>query len=179
MGMLNEKHSQNQFAEKMFDTILYYARENDKAFKENISNDYHATLLVTFFMIYGIDLVNFFVLNKYGKFNKQISTKLFSLMSEKIDQSFPADEAEMIKDCVSVMEDEIIKALAMPFEEGLKNPFYKLALYIPTIIDIRDNYNKLHANQLLFNCLGQTFAGIGKLVDEQEIVKESHVNIQI
>ena len=179
MGNLYEKYNPDQFAEKMFEAVLYYARENDKAFKDNISKNYHATLLVTFFMIYGIDLINYFVVNKYGKFNKQISAKLFSLMTQKIDHSFPAEEAEMIKDCVSVMEDEIIKALAMPFEEGLKNPFYKLALYIPSIIDIREDYNKLYTNQLLFNCLGETFAGIGKLVNEREIIKEAQYEVRI
>lgn len=169
MGLFSKKYKPEKFTEKMFDAILYYANENDKALKESVCKDYHATLFVTFFMIYGIDLVNYFILNKYGEFNNEISTKLFSLMTDRINNSFPEEEAEMIKDCVSVMEDEIIEALRLPFDDGLNNPFYELALYIPSIIDIRDDYNKLHANQLLFKCLGETFAGIAKLVNENEL----------
>lgn len=166
--MGNMKNNSVQFAERMFDAVLHYARENDKAFKQNICKDYHATLFGTFFMMYGIDLVNYFILNKNGEFDEAISAKMFSLMTDKIDLSFPDKEAELIKDCASVMEDEIVRALRLPFEDGVHNPFYKLAAYIPSIIDIREDYNQLYANQLLFNCLGETFSGIGKLVNDQE-----------
>ncbi len=169
MDAYKKKYLPEEFAEKMFDAIIYYARENDKAFKENISRDYHATLFMTFFLIYGIDLVNYFLINKYGKFNREISNKLFSIMTDKIDYSFPDNEAEMIKDCVSIMEDKIIEALKIPFDDGINNPFRELALYIPNIIDIRDAYDKQYANQLLFNCLGETFTSLGKLVNENEL----------
>lgn len=167
MNGREEIYSTEVFASKMFDVVLKYAKENDKAFRENISKDYHATLLATFFMIYGVDLVNYFILNKEGCFNKVISSRLFDLMTERIDGSFPPEEAELIKNCVSVMEDEIIKALALPFDNSLNNPFHRLARYIPTIIDIRGEYNKLYADQLLFNCLSETFAGIGRLVNNE------------
>lgn len=169
MGALNSQYYPEQFAEKMFEAVLHYARENDRAFRENICKDYHATLFSTFFMIYGIDLVNFFLLQKQGSFNKEISTRLFELMTDRIDRNFSAREADMIKDCTSVMEDEIIKALSLPFEKGMNNPFYQLAVYLPSIVDIRGDYNRLQANRLLFNCLSETFAGIGKLVDEHEM----------
>ncbi len=172
MGDYGNRYRPEQFAEKLFKKILFYARENNRAFKEHICDDYHATLFVSFFVIYGIDLVNYFIVNKYGSFNKEISTKLFWLMTERIYRNFPAEEAKMISDCVSVMEDEVMEALKLPFDEGLKNPFYKLALYIPTIIDIRGEYNRLYANQLLFNCLGETFAGIGKMVNENELASK-------
>ncbi len=168
MGMSEQRYNPEAFAHDMFEAVLLYARENDKAFRDNIAKDYHATLFVAFFMIYGIDLVNYFLLNKHGQFNKDVSNKLFLLMTDRIEQSFSETEAEMVKDCVSVMEDEIIKALGLPFEEGANNPFFKLARYIPSIIDIRDEYNKLHADQLLFNCLGETFVGIGKLVEQHD-----------
>ena len=171
MAALNRRYNPQQFADMMFEAVLHYARENDRAFRENISKDYHATLFSTFFMIYGIDLVNFFLLKRQGSFNKEISDRLFELMTHRIDHNFSAREADMIRDCASIMEDEIIKALDLPFEKGMNNPFYKLAVYLPSIIDIRDNYNKLRANQLLFNCLSETFAAIGKLVDESEISK--------
>lgn len=167
MDGLRERNVEEVFALKMFDAVLHYARENDKAFRDNISQDYHATLLATFYMIYGVDLINYFVLNKEGKFNKAISSELFALMTEKIESSFAPEEADLIKNCVSVMEDEIIKALALPFEQDQNNPFQRLARYIPTIIDIRGEYNKLYADQLLFNCLSETFAGLGRLVNKQ------------
>jgi len=167
MNGLREIGSTEVFASKMFDAVLQYAKENDKAFRENISGNYHATLLATFFMIYGVDLINYFVLNRDGRFNKEVSTELFALMTERIEESFPPEEAELIKNCVSVMEDEIIKALALPFDHSQNNPFHRLARYIPTIIDIRGEYNKLYADQLLFNCLSETFAGLGRLVNKQ------------
>ncbi|QOX64299.1 hypothetical protein FRZ06_13575 [Anoxybacterium hadale] len=167
MNGQNEIRSAEVFASKMFDAVLQYARVNDKAFRENISEDYHATLLASFYMIYGVDLINYFILNRDGQFNKDISSVLFDLMTERIESSFSPEEAEMIKNCVSVMEDEIIKALALPFDHSMNNPFHRLAKYIPTIIDIRGEYNKLYADQLLFNCLSETFAGLGRLVNKQ------------
>ena len=162
----NGDFNSEMFAEKMFDVVMQYARENDKVFRENISKDYHATLFATFFMIYGIDLINYFILNKEGEFNREISSNLFALMTERIEGSFPPQEADLIKNCVSLMEDEIIKALALPFDETEDNPFSKLARYLPSIIDIRGEYNQQYADQLLFNCLSETFAGIGKLVNK-------------
>ena len=105
MGDYGNRYRPEQCAEKLFKKILFYARENNRAFKEHICDDYHATLFVSFFVIYGIDLVNYFIVNKYGSFNKEISTKLFWLMTERIYRNFPAEEAKMISDCVSVMED--------------------------------------------------------------------------
>ncbi|MBR0596912.1 hypothetical protein [Sinanaerobacter chloroacetimidivorans] len=173
MGLHNNKHNNNggteDFAEDMFETILYYAKENNKAFRKNIARDYHVTLFVTFFLIYGIDLVNYFLLNKYGENNKEVSAKLFSLMNERIHYSFSKEEAELLNDCISVMEDKILEALTLPFEDAVNNPFYELSVYIPSIIDIRDHYDKQYANMLLFNCLGETFSGIGKIVAERKL----------
>lgn len=166
----SDKYLPEEFAEKMFHAIISYARENDRAFKQNISGNYHSTLFVMFFLIYGIDLVNYFLLNRHGEFNRDISDKLLFLLSEKIDQNFSDQEADAIKSCVSIMEDKIIEALKIPFDDGQNNPFFELAAYIPNIIDIKEDYDERYANQVLFNCLGETFAGLGKLVQQAELM---------
>lgn len=168
MGFFNKKYKPDKFSTKIFDAILYYADENNKLFKANICKDYHATLFATFFIIYGIDVVNYFVFRKYGSYNKEVSTKLFSLFYERISNNFNSEEAEILFECATEIEDVVIEALKLPFEDGLNNPFYELALYLPTVLDIQDEYDPLYANTLLFTCLGEMFSEIGRIVNEKE-----------
>lgn len=169
MGLFSKKYKPEKFAEGMFEAVIYYANENNKIFKENVSKNYHETLFMIFFTTYGIFLVNYFINKKYGGYSPEVSKKLYSLFYERVNNSFPKEQVDIITECAADFEEKIIEAFELPFDDGLNNPFYELSLYLPTVLDIQDDYDPLYANTTLFTCLGEAFAEIGKIVHDKDL----------
>lgn len=91
-------------------------------------------------------------------------------MNERKKNSFSEAEGELFSECIALMQGEIFEALKLAAEDASNSPINKLALYIPTIIDIQDEYDPLNADKALHICLREMSLKLEGIVNENEIV---------